>query len=57
MIQSVHPVLRNALEPAVREELLPRNVAKLVKVSTPKYKVDRGLSVDGARRGAQGRQG
>lgn len=50
MIQSIHAVLRNALESAVREELLPRNVAKLVKVTTPKYKVNRGLTVDEARR-------
>jgi integrase len=50
MIQSIHAVLRNALESAVREELLPRNVAKLVKVTTPKYKVNRGLTVEEARR-------
>jgi integrase len=41
--------LRNALQTAVREEIVPRNVAKLVKVTTPKYKVNRGLSVDQAR--------
>jgi integrase len=50
MIQSIHAVLRNALESAVREEVIPRNVAKLVKVSTPKYTVNRGLSVIQARR-------
>jgi len=50
MIQSIHAVLRNALQSAVREELLPRNVAQLVKVSAPKYKVNRGLTVDQARR-------
>jgi integrase len=50
MVQSVHAVLRNALESAVREEVIPRNVAKLVKVSTPKYTVNRGLSVAQARR-------
>jgi integrase len=49
MVQSVHAVLRNALESAVREEVIPRNVAKLVKVSTPKYIVNRGLSVTQAR--------
>ncbi|GAA2614404.1 tyrosine-type recombinase/integrase [Actinomadura fulvescens] len=49
MVQSIHAVLRNALESAVREEVVPRNVAKLVKVSTPKYRVNRGLSVDQAR--------
>jgi integrase len=48
--QQVHAVLRNALEAAVREELIRRNVAKLVKVSGPKYKVNRGLTVDQARK-------
>jgi hypothetical protein len=37
MVQSIHAVLRNALESAVREEVIQRNVAKLVKVTTPKY--------------------
>jgi integrase len=50
MIQSIHSVLRNALQCAVREEVLPRNVARLVKVSIPKYKVNRGLTVADARR-------
>ncbi len=50
MIQSIHAVLRNALECAVREEIIPRNVAKLVKVSAPTYKVNRGLTVTQARR-------
>ena len=50
MVQSIHAVLRNALQCAVREEVLPRNVAKLVKVSVPKYKVNRGLTVAEARR-------
>lgn len=49
MVQSIHAVLRNALESAVREEVIPRNVAKLVKVGAPKYKVNRGLTVDQAR--------
>jgi integrase len=49
MIQSVHAVLRNALQTAVREEIIPRNVAKLVTVTTPKYKVNRGLTVEQAR--------
>ncbi|MEW2353304.1 site-specific integrase [Spirillospora sp. NPDC029432] len=49
MVQSIHAVLRNVLETAVREEVIPRNVAKLVKVTTPKYKVNRGLTVDQAR--------
>jgi integrase len=49
MVQSIHAVLRNALECAVREETIPRNVAKLVKVATPKYKVNRGLTTIQAR--------
>ncbi|MFD0539683.1 hypothetical protein ACFQY7_43925 [Actinomadura luteofluorescens] len=49
MVQLIHAVLRNALESAVREEVIPRNVAKLVKVGAPKYKVNRGLTVDQAR--------
>jgi hypothetical protein len=49
MVQSVHAVLRNALQTAVREEIVPRNVAKLVKVSARKYKVSRGLAVPHAR--------
>ena len=56
MVQSIHAVLRNALESAVREEVIPRNVAKLVKVTTPKYTVNRGLTVAQARAGTQGRQ-
>ncbi len=45
IVQSIHAVLRNALETAVREELIPRNVAKLVRVPAPRYKVNRGLTV------------
>jgi integrase len=45
-VQYVHAVLRNALQHAMREELLARNVAKLVKVTSPRYKVGKGLSVD-----------
>lgn len=45
MVQSIHAVLRNALESAVREELIPRNVARLVQVPAPRYKVNRGLTV------------
>ncbi|WP_261559627.1 tyrosine-type recombinase/integrase [Frankia tisae] len=47
-VQVVHAVLRNALQAAVREELIRRNVAKLVQVSTPRYGIDRGLTVDQA---------
>jgi site-specific recombinase XerD len=49
MVQSIHAVLRIALESAVREEVSPRNVARLVKVTTPKYTVNRGLSAAQAR--------
>jgi integrase len=49
MVQSIHAVLRNALECAVREEIIARNVAKLVKVPVPTYKVNRGLTVPQAR--------
>lgn len=49
MVQSIHAVLRNALENAVREETIPRNAAKLVKVPVPKYKVNRGLTTAQAR--------
>lgn len=49
MVQSIHAVLRNALECAVREEIIPRNVAKLVKVSAPSYQVNRGLTASQAR--------
>lgn len=50
LVQQAHAVLRNALQAAVREELLQRNVAKLVQVSTPAYEVNRGLTVDQARK-------
>jgi len=44
MIQSIHAVLRNALESAVREQIISRNVARLVKVAVPRYQVNRGLT-------------
>ncbi|MBE3010871.1 site-specific integrase [Microbispora sp. NEAU-D428] len=50
MVQSIHAILRNAVESAVREEIIPRNVAKLVTVSVPSYKVNRGLTTEQARR-------
>ena len=34
-IQQTHAVLRNALQSAMRDELVVRNVAKLVQVKTP----------------------
>ena len=49
MVQFVHAVLRNALESAVREELLVRNVARMVQMRSPRYEVGRGLSVAQAR--------
>lgn len=48
-VQYIHAVLRNALSNAEREELVSRNVAKLVKVSTPKYKIGKGLRVNQAK--------
>jgi integrase len=48
-IQQVHAVLRNALQHAVREEVIPRNVARLVQVKSPRYDVHRGLDADQAR--------
>ncbi|MEU8656920.1 tyrosine-type recombinase/integrase [Actinoplanes philippinensis] len=48
-VQYVRAVLRNALEQAMREELITRNVAKLVRVPSPRYKVGKGLSVDQVR--------
>jgi integrase len=44
MVQFVHAVLRNALECAVREEVIPRNAARLVKIAVPQYAVNRGLT-------------
>ncbi|MEU0150339.1 tyrosine-type recombinase/integrase [Micromonospora fulviviridis] len=49
-IQFVHAVLRNALQHAMREELVSRNVAKLVRVPSPRYRVGKGLSVDQVRK-------
>ncbi len=49
LVQQVHAILRNALQAAVREELVGRNVARLVQVAGPVYGVDRGLTVEQAR--------
>jgi hypothetical protein len=49
-IQYVHAVLRAGLQQAMREELGMRNVASLVQVEAPRYRVDRGLSVEQAQR-------
>lgn len=48
-LQYVHAVLRNALGHGKRLELVPRNVAKLVRVKTPEYSVGKGLPVDQVR--------
>jgi integrase len=37
--------VRNALSSAERDELVTRNVAKLVQIPTPRYKVGKGLAV------------
>jgi integrase len=42
--------LRNALGNAEREELITRNVAKLVQIPTPRYKVGKGLPVSDVKR-------
>ena len=49
MVQFIHAVLRNALESAVREEIIARNVAKLVRVPAPRYKINRGLTAQQAK--------
>lgn len=49
LVQLVRAVLRSALQAAVREELIRRNVATLVQVPSPGYGVDRGLSLAEAR--------
>lgn len=43
-VQFVHAVLRAGLQNAMRDELITRNVAKLVQVPTPRYEVGRGLT-------------
>ena len=49
-IQYIHAVLRNTLSNAEREELITRNVAKLVQIPTPRYKVGKGLPVNDVKR-------
>jgi integrase len=48
-VQFVHAVLRAGLQNAMRDELVTRNVAKLVQVPTPRYEVGRGLTPEQAR--------
>jgi integrase len=43
-------VLRNALSSAEREELVNRNVAKLVQLPVPRYKIGKGLQVSDVKR-------
>ncbi len=49
MVQYVHAVLRNALQHAMREELVLRNVARLVRTPTPGYNTGQGLSTSVAK--------
>lgn len=44
-IHFIHAVLRSALANAEREEIVMRNVAKLVQIPAPRYKVGKGLSL------------
>ena len=48
-VQFVHAVLRAGLQNAMRDELISRNVAKLVQIPAPIYEVGQGLSVADAR--------
>jgi integrase len=49
LVEQVHAVLRNALQAAVREEVLQRNVAKLVQVTGAQYDINRGATEEQAR--------
>jgi integrase len=49
-IQYIHAVLRNALSNAERDEIITRNVAKLVQIPAPRYKVGKGLPVGDVKR-------
>jgi integrase len=48
-VRYVHATLRVALEDAMREDLVPRNVAKLVRLSTPERAETKVLSADEGR--------
>jgi integrase len=50
LVEQIHSVLRNSLQAAVREELIQRNVAKLVQVRGATYEVNRGVNADQARK-------
>lgn len=49
-VQFVHAVRRAGLQNAMRDELVRRNVAKLVQVAAPVYEVGHGLPPDEARK-------
>jgi integrase len=49
-IQYIHAVLRNALSNAERDEIITRNVAKLVQIPAPRYKIGKGLPVSDVKR-------
>lgn len=49
-IQYIHAVLRNALSNAERDEIITRNVAKLVQIRAPRYKIGKGLPVSDVKR-------
>lgn len=53
-IQYIHAVLRNALSNAERDEIITRNVAKLVQIPAPRYKIGKGTP--GRRRQADPRR-
>lgn len=48
-VQYTRAVLRAGLQNAMRDELVMRNVAKLVRIPAPQYEVGLGLAVDRAR--------
>jgi site-specific recombinase XerC len=48
-VQYTHAVLRAGLQNAMRDELVMRNVAKLVRIPAPQYEVGLGLSIERAR--------
>jgi integrase len=49
-IQYIHATLRNALSNAERDEIITRNVAKLVQIPAPRYKIGKGLPVGDVKR-------
>jgi integrase len=49
-VQFVHAVLRAGLQNAMRDELVSRNVAKLVQVPAPHYAVGQGLTPEEAKK-------